>query len=826
MQTKRIKFLDLLNGDRQYVVPLWQRRYCWRKSDIVRLVDDLLAIAEAGEDASHYAGTLLTFREPERGGTAETSCIVDGQQRLTTVSILLASIAGKLEREGPCDSWTGEMVQRYLTNPPMYPEQPRKLKLQSADDDEYSAGLGGTPRGSGAVKQAWNHASCLVNDSDTKRLLDGLNHLEVVSIELEPPKDDPQQIFESLNATGRPLTESEKVKNWLLIGLPEGEQRELYDRYWRAIEDALDAHYSSDRIDNFLRDFMRWRTGKKLRTEETYEQIRRWALKDELAGDRPALCREFARLAKLYGVLTGTAGPHPDNRVETELRHLRALGIDVHRPLTLRLLDEASNEESTLVSNKDLARALAYISSWLTRLWLAGRPTNGTNTAIAELAHGPGPTAEDDYAEYWLERIIRLRHRRIGAPSDQQVREGIRTRKAYGGSATRSASAVLCALMEYEHPGEAPDRQRLTLEHVMPKTLTDEWKGDLGEDAEDVHRQYRDVLANLTLSGDVVNSKLGARPFAVKKDTYRNSAVGMTRHLAEEDKWNKDVLNRRADDLADRALERWPWPHEGTAGDEDLNALRWRIDEGEWQFERSRGQMLLNVVAALLSRHPANADKLQGEAQSSSIHPSSRYPPGSRNGSHIMRAVPGHPEWVMHPQAHDHESAARRCQRFGERCGVKVQVEILPEGADLTERFWRCLKETTGGVPGQTDRWRRGQQLTEPCNAFGDRIGLQVGDADSLWLFVRAGGDNAAANTARMRRLSHLIHREMADQWLSDDLESQSSDGRSLRVQREWNRDDEGEWAEACQWLQDQYERLRLILTGAEYEQRDEYMFG
>ena len=476
MQARHIEFLQLLNGDVQYVVPRWQRRYCWRQSDIKRLVEDLLAIADGTEDSTHYAGTLLTFPEPGPAGVLTTIRIVDGQQRLTTVSILLGCIAAKLGRDGPCGEWTPEIIrERRLTNPHMGPEKRLKLKLQSGDEAEFRAGLDGIAKGAGAVAQAWRIARRLVEDCDTGRLLAGLERLRVVSIGLDP-KDDPQQIFESLNATGRPLTESEKVKNWLLIGLPEDEQRELHDRYWNEIEQVLGAEHSSEPIDVFLRDVMRWRTGKIQGVDKTYEQLRRWALKCGHAQDRPALCREFARLARLYGFLTGTAGAFPDRKVATELRHLRELGLDSHRPLTLRMIDDASSSGSSQISNEELARSVAGIGTWITRLWLADRSTSGINKTAVDLASGDGPELGEQYSEYWLSRIRKLRNQRVGVPRDDEVREGIRTRKAYGSSATRSTFAVLCELMEAEHPGEAPARSRLTVEHVMPQKLTDDWK--------------------------------------------------------------------------------------------------------------------------------------------------------------------------------------------------------------------------------------------------------------------------------------------------------------------------------------------------------------
>ena len=164
------------------------------------------------------------------------------------------------------------------------------------------------------------------------------------------------------------------------------------------------------------------------------------------------------------------------------------MGIDIHRPLTLRLLHDAGESATAGAQMNDLATTLAGIATWTTRLWLADRATAGMNRAIVDLAHGLGPDAGDDVAEYWLDRIRRLRNTRVGVPNDEEVREGLRTRKAYGGSATRSSFAVLCALMEAEHREEAPARDHLTIEHVMPQKLTDDWKQALGADAEEITR--------------------------------------------------------------------------------------------------------------------------------------------------------------------------------------------------------------------------------------------------------------------------------------------------------------------------------------------------
>ena len=191
MQPAQISFLELLDGTVQYVVPRWQRRYRWGKSDIERLIDDLLTVAVAGGRAAHYGGTLLTFTEPGPPGVVRTIRVVDGQQRLTTVSILLACIAEKLGTEGAYGEWTVQIIRNdRLTNPGKPPAKHRKLRLQEGDEDEYRLGLEGQPAGSGAVTQAWKIVRRIVAKSDVGQLLEGLQRLRVVGINLDEHEGD------------------------------------------------------------------------------------------------------------------------------------------------------------------------------------------------------------------------------------------------------------------------------------------------------------------------------------------------------------------------------------------------------------------------------------------------------------------------------------------------------------------------------------------------------------------------------------------------------------------------------------------------------------
>ncbi len=691
MHAKPFNFLQLLNGNVQYIVPYWQRRYCWQASDIERLVEDLLTVAEAPTGSTHYTGNLLTFEELQPAGVLTSRYnVVDGQQRLTTVSILLACIAKKLERDGPYEQWIPEnILPGYLTNPSIgsVGDMKLKLKLQSADADEYRNGLSGMPQGSGAVTQAWRIAQRLVENNNTTFLIKGLERLRVVSIALDPT-DDPQQIFESLNATGRSLTEGEKVKNWLLLGSPIDRQQHIYEKYWLEIEKNLGAEDEPKSVDVFLRDVMRYRTGELTRSNRTYEQFRRWALKEGYWQDKSELCCELARLAKLYGLLTGSSGEHGDKRVAKELKHLRELGFDVHRPFTLRLLDETSRSNSPL-RNDELTGAVGCISSWLTRLWLSHRPTNALSRAMLALASGAGPTeVGEGYASYWIDRISGLRNQSIGVPGDEEVRAGISSREAYGGAATRATFAILSELVNKEHEEKKVGEVVLkdpTIEHIMPQKLTSKWRQyleDLGENADDLHDHYCNKLANLTICSSPENLYLGGKPFKKKRCIYKDSAIRMTRCLGYEDKWrewNKNSLETRADELTCRALDCWSWEREGTMGDRSRGkySYTWQINGSTVHNESVGSQMVLNVAATLLSRNPSNAEKLSGNAITTNIHPASKYPPDVKVGASTMRGIPGHPNWVIHPYKNDILDYAEFCKEIGTRCGVEIYVEVL-----------------------------------------------------------------------------------------------------------------------------------------------------
>lgn len=368
--------------------------------------------------------------------------------------------------------------------------------------------------------------------------------------------------------------------------------------------------------------------------------------------------------------------------------------------------------------------------------------------------------------------------------------------------------------MEAELGPESPARAKLTIEHVMPQKLSPGWERDLGDTAHEIHDRWRHRIPNLTLSG--WNTKLSNRPFAEKRRIYKDSPIGLTRETTDEAEWNEATLERRAERLADRALERWPWldpdRESGAFSDPPEQQLQWRLEGGPWHVEQAASQMVSNVAGALLSVDRRNAERLAGEAIISNLHPASRYPAGSKVGTLTMRAVPGHEDFVLYPYARDYSASAKRCRDMGERCGVSIEVKGVAR-VSRPQLFFRFLKERGAGFPGQKDSWRGANQWTSPLNSPGDRIGIFVGE-ETLWLYIRAGDRKASDGRAtRMQRYSRMIANQMADQETVGNPADESREGRSVSIERLWTFEDEDEWPEAAEWLQEQHQRLQTILA-------------
>ncbi len=700
MKADLIPFLDLFNFNKiRYTVPIWQRRYSWTEQTIRQLIKDLVDISERkNENSNHFGGTLITHPGDSSPGHPPIEEVVDGQQRLTTISILLSVIADKLEEDQDHGQWTSDEIRFYLINQFVPQKLKLKLKLQPEDDVEYRQIIeGNQPTGNSKITDAWNILRNEVASKTPETLMRGLQRFQIIGFKCGE-FDDPQQIFESLNATGDPLTEGEKVKNWLLMGLDSETQDVLYHDHWCKLENCLEALSNPTNIDIFLRDFLRWKTGENVGKQYTYVNLKRWWSRqvNEYNQDKTRLCKELSQCAALYGTIIGTHDRHNNKDIDDIFRHLKSLQLNIHRPFSLRLLDDATKPHVTGAHQTELIKVFNAVSIWLTRIWLAGVPTSGLNTQMINFAHRRNTQYINSYGDYWIEGIRKLRNTRIAVPNEEEIEKGIKSRKAWGEKATPAAKTILY-IMNLHYKGDTPPRvDDLSLEHIMPQKLSDAWKSYLGNDASELHEEYKNRLANLTLVGKDYNSKIGNSPYENKRKYYANSTVMLTKKVAElyED-WKADDMDYRSSELLDLALECWPWENVTRA------SVRWRADNGNWKEERTYASMLLNVVSRLLDLNlEDNSRNLVGDRIRKDIFHSGTEPEtGGR-----FRSIPKYKDYVVNLNFSGNY-IIKLCSKMGERCGVTVDIEKFVEQSNGQKEWERINHEVKRKSRA---RWRIG----------------------------------------------------------------------------------------------------------------------
>lgn len=556
---------NLLEGTTQYHVPLYQRPYQWGTTQLKQLWDDVEELTDAikeGESASHFIGSLVLAPAPSGiAGGITPWLVVDGQQRLTTLSLLLAAIRDHIRSLDSDEELSREIHELYLVN--RFKKGPEHIKLvpTQADRDSYNAIINQLPGAGGddAVGKAYRFFKGKIaaidipeEPGDVAALKVAVTEgLDLVSISTDP-RDNVHRIFQSLNNTGLKLTQGDLLRNYIFMRLPKtGEQ--AYERYWLPLQQTL----NNDEIENlFWIDLAEKYPTAKISDTYSRQQQRLDKLKteDEIRDDLDRLLN----LAKLYRIIL-----HPEFEENDSVRHrlvrLLQWGSSTPHPLVLRLLRSRAEGFTT---DTELESALHVIESYLVRRFLIGKPTQGLNRNFrAIVASITGADPVDVQVKRWLS--TGRRH----FVNDEDLRDGIRNNPYYrtGRIATRK---VFLEWLEQEHRSKEPvDTSSLTIEHVMPQTLSSEWRANLEakyspEEVEAIHQQMLHTLGNLTLTG--YNASLSNRGFGWKRQELTRSGLMMNMAIADEEEWGAEEIIRRADEITDLVIRAWPGPMTGT----------------------------------------------------------------------------------------------------------------------------------------------------------------------------------------------------------------------------------------------------------------------
>ena len=556
------QLIDYFDGGRvRLVIPLYQRNYDWREENCKQLFDDLLTL-HYQQRPSHFFGSIVSQVDP---GT-RAIYIIDGQQRLTTISLLLIALAnahrvGELtareERAGD------DIINLYIVNPTV--REGRNVRLQPIERDmvAYDALLPGSGRQPDETSNVTRNYRYLYQRAVTcglslDELFSAVERLLVISINLES-NDDPQLIFESLNSTGLDLSEADKVRNYLLMSLQPQQQKQFYRQYWHPIEECTAYEPTS-----FLRDYLTLKRGRITKTNRIYAEFKAY---DAAGGmSREDLLADLLHYARIFHDIV--AQSFPDQAVNAKLRRMAPIGLNVAYPFLMAFFDYVRQQGLPAAGQVEV---LHLVENYWVRRLICNRPSNALNKVFMTLhrdvmklfAAAPEGTTYTDVATY----LLRLRSGSGELPRDAEVRRSLATRNVY--KMPPGAREFLFERFENQNSNEMGidivqglRDGTISIEHIMPQTLSNEWRNALGPDWERIHHDYCHTLANLTVTA--YNTRYSNATFIEKLNMehgFAETNYRLNDYVRTCDRWTETELLERQRRQLEIFLRLWPEPH-------------------------------------------------------------------------------------------------------------------------------------------------------------------------------------------------------------------------------------------------------------------------
>lgn len=510
MKATEAKLLEFLKKSPQFVIPIYQRTYSWTERECRQLWDDIIRTGRNDNVSAHFVGSIVYVEKGLYQVSSQSPLLViDGQQRLTTVTLLINALVQALGDKEPLDGFSARKLRNYyLLNPEEDGERHYKLILSQTDKDSLIAILNTTEQPkdySIRITENFKLFQDLVAGykDNLAAICKGLAKLVIVDISLNRDQDNPQLIFESMNSTGRELSQADLIRNYILMGLEPPLQNKLYEQYWRPMELGFGQKAYADDFDSFMRHYLTVKTGNIPKVGEVYDAFKQFALpfkarEEELVSN----VRDFARYYCAIAL-----GAEKDAELKLVFHDIRELKVDVAYPFLLELYGDYA---TGVLSKEDLVQAARLVESYVFRRAVCAIPTNSMNKTFATFGRS---LKKDRYLESIQATFLLLpSYRRI--PSDDEFERDIQNKDLYN---FRSRSYWLRRLENHGRMERVPVDE-YTIEHILPQNenMSDSWKSDLGPEWERIQKTYLHTLGNLTLTG--YNSEYSDRPFSEKRD--------------------------------------------------------------------------------------------------------------------------------------------------------------------------------------------------------------------------------------------------------------------------------------------------------------------
>lgn len=562
LDAQHTTLFKLLDGSKQYRIPQYQRLYSWDRVHCERLFRDIERLAASlDEGRSHFIGSIVYISKPTKAAGTNQFLVIDGQQRLTTISLLILAMLSDPNFEILTGQTKVAQLNRYIRNndegreSQLFP----KLVLTRTDNEHFQEVMSAVEEGrmfsaDNRLKRNFDFLRSLIQESDTPTDLiwQAIGQLDLVYISLNAASDNPQAIFESLNSTGKDLSQTDLVRNFLLMGHDEESQIRLYQNYWLPIEGLFRDRQDSE-FDDFTRAYIATKLGAFPRKTEVFREFKKFVESQVAEGLSPDdQLDDLLNNANNYASIN--FGPHPDNILEQSLKRLRSLRIRSLNPLLMVFLDSKSD----LALSKDMvAKSAALIESYLIRRLFAGLGNNAldnTFSTVLSSMHASGYQGLERFEEALLGLKGKARF-----PRNAEVTQKGALMDLYSSPLRHFVLKGIEIGLDPKGIGLSVD---LTIEHVMPQKLSTDWLRELGPEAETIHTRFVHTIGNLTLTP--YNSELGNKSFTKKKTALvsglNKAKISMTQSVIEKDYWREAEILERAQKLMSLVVRIWNEP--------------------------------------------------------------------------------------------------------------------------------------------------------------------------------------------------------------------------------------------------------------------------
>ncbi|WP_044413356.1 DUF262 domain-containing protein [Thiomicrospira microaerophila] len=561
MKANETKIEDFLSSNKtQFVIPVYQRNYDWNTQQCKQLLDDILQVGSRSDMNVHFIGSIVYVHDDVyTSSKIKELTIIDGQQRLTTLTLIYVALY-RLAMELDNHQLVDEINETYLIN--KYVSDSEKLKLKPTDNNERAlqyllrSDEGEEFNEYSKLIDNFQYFRTRINEHNMEFVQRGLAKLMFVEISLDREKDDPQRIFESLNSTGLELSQSDLIRNYILMGLSRNDQQLIYQNYWEIIEAlAKDEVDNVSRVSDFIRDFLTLENKKIPNKGKVYQEFKD-KFPTSTLDNLKATLSSLKQLAKHYNKLINPKN-ETDKDIQIQLGYINRLEINVAYPFLMKVYDDYHQK----LINKDVfLRVLGVVQSYAWRRFIVGLPTNALNKVFMSLYDKVEPSRYIHSIESAL--VSKSGSQRF--PRDQEVIDAFKFKDVYN---IKSKNRVyLLERLENHNNNEyvqIEGNPSITIEHIFPQTPDSKWRANLdSSEFNKIKENYLHTISNLTLSGN--NGKLSNKPFLEKRDLenagYADSRLWLNKYLSSIPRWSLEQVEARFALISNRFLEIWPFP--------------------------------------------------------------------------------------------------------------------------------------------------------------------------------------------------------------------------------------------------------------------------